>query len=117
MAPSEQVLGFDCGGQQWVLETAFPTGTLDTPSGADLDYMERLLDLIEEHGIAAPAPIEQRWTASSTSPMSPASAPGGDLATVHSWVGIIMYLPPEEGEASRAQRAAITGAFREYCEA
>ena len=117
VAPSDQVLGFDCGGQQWVLETAFPTGTLDAPSGADLDYMERLLDLIEERGIAAPAPIEQRWTASSSSPMSPASAPGGDLATVHSWVGIIMYLPPEEGEASRAQRAAITAAFREYCEA
>lgn len=23
---SDQVLGFDCGGQQWVLEVAFPTG-------------------------------------------------------------------------------------------
>lgn len=22
------MLGFDCGGQQWVLEVAFPTGTL-----------------------------------------------------------------------------------------
>jgi hypothetical protein len=25
---SDQLLGFDCGGQQWVLEVAFPTGTL-----------------------------------------------------------------------------------------
>ena len=25
---SDQILGFDCGGQQWVLEVAFPTGTL-----------------------------------------------------------------------------------------
>ena len=115
VAPSEEVLGFDCGGQQWVLETAFPTGTLEAPSGADLDYMERLLNLIKERGIAAPAPIEQRWTASSTSPMSPASS--ADPATVHSWVGIIMYLPPEDSVASRAQREAITAAFREYCAA
>ena len=28
-----------------------------------------------------------------------------------------MYLPPEESEASRAQREAITAAFREYCAA
>lgn len=25
---SDQILGFDCGGEQWVLEVAFPTGTL-----------------------------------------------------------------------------------------
>ena len=25
---SDEILGFDCGGQQWVLEVAFPTGTL-----------------------------------------------------------------------------------------
>ena len=25
---SDQLLGFDCGGQQWVLEVSFPTGTL-----------------------------------------------------------------------------------------
>ncbi len=29
--PSDSLLGFDCGGQQWVLETAFPTGTLQCP--------------------------------------------------------------------------------------
>ena len=25
---TDQILGFDCGGEQWVLEVAFPTGTL-----------------------------------------------------------------------------------------
>ena len=30
---SDEILGFDCGGQQWVLETAFPAGTLDQPDG------------------------------------------------------------------------------------
>ena len=24
---SDELLGFDCGGQQWVLETCFPAGT------------------------------------------------------------------------------------------
>lgn len=28
VGPSDQQLGFDCGGQQWVLESCFPTGTL-----------------------------------------------------------------------------------------
>jgi len=28
LGPSDQQLGFDCGGQQWVLESCFPTGTL-----------------------------------------------------------------------------------------
>lgn len=30
---SDEILGFDCGGQQWVLEVAMPTGTLAAPSG------------------------------------------------------------------------------------
>jgi len=65
--------------------------------------MDELLAALARERIAAPAPIEQRWTASSRSPMSPASAPGAP-DTVHSWVGIIMYLPTEDA----AQRAAIT---------
>ena len=99
---SDEILGFDCGGQQWVLETAFPTGSLDKPSGADLGYMSDLLAMIEARNIPAPAPIEQRWTASSASPMSPAYSREAD--TIHSWVGIIMYLPTEDA----AQRAAIS---------
>ncbi|EIE19735.1 L-galactono-1,4-lactone dehydrogenase-like protein [Coccomyxa subellipsoidea C-169] len=107
---SDEILGFDCGGEQWVLEVAFPTGTLKKPSHADLNFMKDLMQQIEENGIPAASPIEQRWTASSSSPMSPAAA-RGQPDTVHSWVGIIMYLPTEE----EAQRKAITDRFFEYC--
>ena len=62
---------------------------------------------IEEAGVPAPSPIEQRWTASSSAPMSPA-AERGHPDTVHSWVGIIMYLPTED----QAQRQAITDRWR-----
>lgn len=98
---SDELLGFDCGGQQWVLETAFPAGSLAAPDGADLAYMEALLSLIEAEGLPAPAPIEQRWTAGSASGMSPAAGTPGSL---HSWVGIIMYLP----EGDEPARAAVT---------
>lgn len=144
---SDELLGFDCGGQQWVLETCFhagtqtyasltvssssreaiqetitsclqvvaqpawrgarvqaaamalrltAAGTCRQPSGADLAAMQELLQLIEDRRIAAPAPIEQRWSAASSSPMSPASSDAPeDLFT---WVGIIMYLPTEDAE-------------------
>lgn len=103
---SDEILGFDCGGQQWVLETAFPTGTADKPDGSDLAYMKDLLRLVEVRNVAAPAPIEQRWTAGSSARMSPAAGPPGSL---HSWVGIIMYLPD-----SPDQRQAVTDSFRQY---
>jgi L-galactono-1,4-lactone dehydrogenase len=177
---SDEILGFDCGGQQWVLEVAFPVGSLDDVkrecgggggggAGAsaaaaaaaasaaekedaraedaalaplltgsrDLRYMGELLRLVRKEGIPAPSPIEQRWTAGSASPMSPASRFGGrggggggaaddddDANTaaaraaaaagrspadaVHSWVGVIMYLPTSDPK----QRDAITRAFR-----
>jgi L-galactono-1,4-lactone dehydrogenase len=71
--------------------------------------MRELLSHIESAEVPAHSPIEQRWTASSSSPMSPAAAgPGSQRAlpadTVHSWVGIIMYLPTEDPQ----QRQAIT---------
>ena len=90
----------------------------------DLQYMSDLLQQIDSSNIPAPAPIEQRWTSSSSAPMSPAShthattaAAGGttssssssskkgcDIApdSVHSWVGIIMYLPTEEESVRKA---------------
>jgi len=105
---SDELLGFDCGGQQWVLEVAFPTGTLAKPSYADLDFVQGVLADIKKLGVAAPCPIEQRWTSTSKSKMSPASAEDAD--TVHSWVGIIMYLPTDDPK----QRADITAAFKEY---
>jgi len=104
---SDEILGFDCGGQQWVLEVAFPCGTTSNPSGADLRYMRDLLGAIKRHGIPAPAPIEQRWTSGSSSPMSPASGP---LDSLYSWVGIIMYLDGDDVE----QRREVTAAFKKY---
>ena len=44
---------------------------------------------VEAHDIPAPGPIEQRWTAPSRSPMSPAFSAGENV--LFSWVGIIMY--------------------------
>ncbi|KAJ0976159.1 hypothetical protein J5N97_018124 [Dioscorea zingiberensis] len=105
---SDEILGFDCGGQQWVSETCFPAGTLAKPSMMDLDYMEELKQLIEAEGIPAPAPIEQRWTARSLSTMSPASSPKAD--DIFSWVGIIMYLPTTDAR----QRKDITDKFFHY---
>jgi len=72
--------------------------------------MEELLAGIEREGIPAPAPIEQRWSASSSSLMSPAyGAPQG----LHSWVGIIHYLPSED----EYQRQSITKSFTgKYCD-
>jgi L-galactono-1,4-lactone dehydrogenase len=74
----------------------------------DLDYMKDLMRLMEERQIPAPAPIEQRWTASSSAPMSPAHSINPE--DTHSWVGIIMYLPSDEPEF----RADVTNAFSQY---
>ncbi|KAJ7976684.1 L-galactono-1,4-lactone dehydrogenase [Quillaja saponaria] len=105
---SDEILGFDCGGQQWVSETCFPTGTLNKPSMKDLEYIEELKQLIEKEEIPAPAPIEQRWTTSSKSPMSPASSSSAE--DIFSWVGIIMYLPTMDAR----QRKEITEEFFHY---
>ncbi|KAL4857423.1 L-galactono-1 [Chlorella vulgaris] len=106
---SDELLGFDCGGQQWVLETAFPAGTIEAPDGRDLAYMDELLRLVASHNVPAPAPIEQRWTAGSSASMSPAAGAPGSL---HSWVGVIMYLAELEPE----QRQAVTKSFQQYAE-
>lgn len=126
---SDELLGFDCGGQQWVLEVAFPTEDTTTiaakPSTTtkDMSYMKDLLRLIEKKNIAAPSPIEQRWTAGSSSPLSPAYNGGGlrggessngNSNSVHSWVGIIMYLPEGEGEEVEEKRKKVTEGFKEY---
>eukprot|EP00252_Welwitschia_mirabilis_P014337 TRINITY_DN31509_c0_g1_i1.p1 TRINITY_DN31509_c0_g1~~TRINITY_DN31509_c0_g1_i1.p1 ORF type:complete len:620 (-),score=105.95 TRINITY_DN31509_c0_g1_i1:157-2016(-) len=105
---SDEILGFDCGGQQWVSEICFPAGTLAKPTMKDVDYVQQVLQLIKTENIPAPAPIEQRWTASSRSPMSPASSKNPD--DIFSWVGIIMYLPTAEAN----QRKEITSEFFKY---
>jgi L-galactono-1,4-lactone dehydrogenase len=91
------------------MEVAFPTGSLAEQSGKDLAFVQKLLQLIEKHQLPAPCPIEQRWTARSTSPMSPAYSANPD--EVFSWVGVIMYLPPNQSDA---QRQEITEGFRQY---
>jgi len=108
--PSDELLQFDCGGQQWVWEVCFPTGTQEEDNGNDMLFMEKLLAGIEERGLPAHSPIEQRWTASSSSLMSPAHGPPEGL---HSWVGIINYLPSEDEQ----QRRQITELFQgKYCD-
>jgi L-galactono-1,4-lactone dehydrogenase len=119
---SDRVLGFECGGQQWVNEVALPAGTLSAPSLKDIAFVESLLERLEALHTPAPAPIEQRWTAASDSAMSPAhpraagtgpaAEAGSDPAArpLFSWVGIIMYLCTEDAR----QRKAITDAFANY---
>jgi L-galactono-1,4-lactone dehydrogenase len=108
---SAAILGFDCGGEQWVYEVCFPIGPLAAKTGKDLQFVRQLLQVIEKHQLPAPGPIEQRWTARSTAPMSPAYSENPD--EVFSWVGIIMYLPPNQSDA---QRQEITRSFRQYVE-
>lgn len=90
-------------------EVALPAGTLSEPTLCDINFVEAILGEIETRGLAAPAPIEQRWTSASTSPMSVVSDPAGKT-TLFSWVGIIMYLCIDDDAA----RDAITKAFAQY---
>jgi L-galactono-1,4-lactone dehydrogenase len=88
----------------------FPTGTRDENNGNDMHLMEELMQGIEDQELPAHSPIEQRWSASSSSLMSPAYGPPNGL---HSWVGIISYLPSEDP----TQRHKITELFvGKYCD-
>ena len=139
---SNKILGFDCGGEQWVYEVCIPIGTFkemksSTKLPKDLEILQKLTDLIELNEIPAPCPIEQRWTCSSHSYMSPAysatkpkiiekrdlkiSNNTNTTTTIPSfneneelftWVGIIMYLPLSQ---TAEQRKMITKKFRDYC--
>lgn len=106
---SDDILGFDCGGQQWVFEVAFPCGTQVSPNHKDIQYMEELLKHIKKNNIPAPSPIEQRWSSGSSSSMSPSS---GSPESLFSWVGIIMYLP--EGQGEEEKRMDVTRRFMDY---
>ena len=74
MGWSDEILGFDCGGKQWVSRNCFCTGIVAKPSMKDLDYIEKVLHLIEKEEIPRPGPIEQHWTVRSKIPMSPSSS-------------------------------------------
>jgi len=99
---SHKVLGFECGGEQWVWENVF-----HVDQQQDIDCITELLAAIERDNLPAPSPIEQRWSSHSTASMSPVSEPG-----LHSWLGVIMYLPTED----KQQRADITRSFEQYCD-
>jgi len=105
---SDSILLFQCGGQQWVNEVAFPCGTLVEPNLNDIEYSERLLQIIEENNIPAPSPIEQRWTSRSTGLLSPAYSPHPE--ELFTWIGIIMYLPLHDQQ----KRDLVTQVFRKY---
>jgi L-galactono-1,4-lactone dehydrogenase len=96
--------------QQWVFEVCFPTGTVESNNGKDMAFMEALLAGIEENEIPAHSPIEQRWSMSSCSTMSPAHGPPDGL---HTWVGIINYLPSEDEKQRRDITSLFTG---KYCD-
>lgn len=108
---SDELLGFDCAGAQWVLEVALPAGTLDAPNGADARFMADLVREIEARRLPAPCPIEQRWTAASPNPMSPASPVPGDPSDLFTWVGVIMYVPDD---GAPAPVEAVSAAFDGY---
>lgn len=122
IAPSDRKLQFDCGGQQWVYEVCFPAGTYGIPNSNSIGFVEELLGEIEASGVAAPSPIEQRWSAASTSPLSPASVGPQeresykDRHALFSWVGVIMYLPSEDFDPTGFRRDFITRSFKDkYC--
>ena len=120
---SDRVLGFECGGSQWVSEVAMPAGTAADPDGSGVRFVRDVLEeVVEKDGLPAPAPIEQRWTASSSSPMSPASRRRWELGRgparpgehpLFSWVGIIQYMP----SADTPVRSAVTASFKHRYEA
>ena len=110
---SDNILGFDCGGQQHVYEVAFRTGDdVERNSGRDLAFMRELLDMIEREGDprarADRAAVERR----EREPSEPGEQRRRKRAGLHSWVGIIMYLPSDDAE----ERDAITRAFERYAE-
>ena len=110
LQPECMRLGTSSGGAQ-------ATGRLTTAWGARASFLPPpqsptpLPLIFQASDLPAPSPIEQRWSARSRAPLSPAHSPGGD--DLHCWVGIIMYLPEGEAEVE-AVRARITKRFWEY---
>ena len=88
-------------------EVAFRTGDdVDSNTGADLAYMKELLAMIERED-PGPAPIEQRWSAGSKSPLSPATNDGHDPSKpgLHSWIG--SSCTPSRPELARGHHRGV----------
>ena len=92
---SDALLGFECGGQQWVSEVAFPCGTRAAPNGNDLAYMRAARD---GRGLRPPAGAD-RAAVERAEPR--ADEPGALEGDDDIRVGIIMYLP-DEARAARS---------------
>eukprot|EP00300_Choanocystis_sp_HF-7_P012353 c17855_g1_i1.p1 GENE.c17855_g1_i1~~c17855_g1_i1.p1 ORF type:complete len:182 (-),score=49.89 c17855_g1_i1:1-546(-) len=77
-------------------------------SPQDMGFMLELMNAVEGQSIPAPCPIEQRWTSASNSVMSPAQST--NPSEVFVWVGVTMYLPPNDEE----ERNRVTQRFNRY---
>ena len=74
------VLGNSARSRPLIQGNAFaptPTVCICWHHNRDLGYMKDLLQLVEARNVAAPAPIEQRWTSGSSARMSPAAGGAG----------------------------------------
>ena len=122
---SNNILGFDCGGEQWVYEVCIPIGSFQDLKSAkipkDIEFVQKVLAKLESENVPAPCPIEQRWTRGSSAYMSPAHSVTSSSSTkqltdkdeLFTWVGIIMYLPLSQ---TTEQRNMIAKKFKSYCE-
>lgn len=101
----ENLIVFNCESWKCVLEVAFKKEGLN-----DLQFMKDLYTFFEKNNIPAHSPIEQRWTLSSRSWLSPAYSENPN--DVYCWVGLlIMHLhrsSPEESEKALNKFNEIT---------
>lgn len=107
---SVKILGFDCGGEQYVMEFCCPLGHIDEENTKDISFASEIIAAIEKENLPAASPIEQRWSARSTSPMSPAYS--SDPLDKFTWVGVIMYVPSNQNEFEKKR---IRNEFLRYC--
>lgn len=90
----EKLIVFNCESWKCVYEIAFKKEGLN-----DLEFMKELFDFFEKNNIPAHSPIEQRWTLSSRSWLSPAYSENPE--DVYCWVGLlIMHLHRSSAEES-----------------
>ena len=90
----EDLIVFNCESWKCVLEVAFKKEGLN-----DLQFMKDLYEFYQKYNVPAHSPIEQRWTLSSRSWMSPAYSENPE--DVYCWVGLlIMHLHRSSAEES-----------------
>lgn len=82
--PSGSLCGQNCSSAAHLISTHMSVSVSLSPQNSDITFIEETAAMIRDGGIPAHAPIEQRWTSTSSAAMSPASS--ADPKTVHSWV-------------------------------